>query len=367
MIRLGAIGDVVRTLPALVALRAGYPNAHISWLAEQKAAAVLNGHDALDQVLLFPREALSAALTGRRPGELRRTLNDFVKTLRAERFDLVIDFHAILKSGIISRLSGAPVRVSYAWPDGREFSWLFANRRAQLSPGKRSRYDRNAGLLEFLTLDPQVRDPVIKVDPAARQRMDRAGLSRTASVLLHPGTSSNASHKRYRPSGYAALARELKRSRGLDSIVSVGTTTEERALADRVVAASDGAARLAPETPELADLTALIERVLLFVGSDSGPLHIATAVGTPAVQILGPTDPVENEPRSGTHWERVRIEVPCSPCRRGCGPATCMSIIPHELILDAVLTCLDKSTETRGAHSVRRFQTAPMAIASQWS
>ncbi len=367
IIRLGALGDVVRTLPALMALRAAYPGAHISWLTERAAAGVLDGHDGLDRVIVFPREALGEALRKRRFAALRRSLGEFVKALRAERFDLVIDFHAILKSGIISRLSGAPIRVSYAWPEGREFSWMFANQRARLSPEKRSRYDRNAGLIEFLAIDPEVQNSSLKVDETARRRVARELAGGEAPILLHPGTSGGASYKRYRPSGYAALARELKRRRGLDSIVSTGATAEERSLAEQIVVASDGAARLAPETPELTDLIALIESACLFVGSDSGPLHIATSIGTPAVQILGPTDPIENEPRRGSRWERVQIRVPCSPCRRGCAPATCMSIIPHELVLDAALACLGQTSEPRSAPRVSPSRIEPMAVSQPWS
>jgi ADP-heptose:LPS heptosyltransferase len=361
------MGDVVRTLPALMALRAAYPSAHISWLTERAAAGVLDGHDGLDQVIHFPREALSEFLRKRRFGALCRALSEFVKTLRAERFDLVIDFHAILKSGLISRASGAPTRVSYAWPDSREFSWMFANQRARLPDRKMSRYDRNAALIDFLAIDAEVRDPSLKVDQAARRRVARELRLGEAPILLHPGTSEGTSYKRYRPSGYAALARELKRRRGLDSIVSAGGTAEERALAEQIVAASGGAARLAPETPRLADLIALIERARLFVGSDSGPLHIATSIGIPAVQILGPTDPVENEPRRGSRWERVRIQVPCSPCRRGCVPATCMSIIPHELVASAVFACLEETSKPRSTLRARSSGSQPLAIAQPWS
>lgn len=367
IIRLGAMGDVVRTLPALQALRAAYPRAHISWLAERSAAGVLSGRDGLDQLILFPREALTESLRARRFGELWRELAAFLKTLRAERFDLVIDFHAILKSGAIARLCGARTRVSYARPYSREGSWLFANHRAQLSPRKLSRYDRNAGLIQFLAIDPEVQEPPLTVDEDARRRMAHALKGVEVPILIHPGSSGAATYKRYRPSGYAGLARELKRSRGLDSVVTLGTTVEERALAEEIVAASDGAARLAPKTPHLADLVALIARARLFVGSDSGPLHLATSLGTPAVQILGPTDPIENEPRKGSRWERVQVRVPCSPCRRGCAQATCMSIIPHELLVAAALKCLEKSRGTARLSRTESSRTPVVAITQPWN
>lgn len=130
------------------------------------------------------------------------------------------------------------------------------------------------------------------------------------------------------------------------------------------------AARLAPATPELADLIALIDRARLFVGSDSGPLHLATSLGTPAVQIMGPTDPIENEPQPGSRWRRVRIPVPCSPCRRGCAQATCMTIIPHDLVLEAALECLvEASDEPRDkalAKPMALSRIPKVAVAQSW-
>ncbi|MCH7599718.1 MAG: glycosyltransferase family 9 protein [Myxococcales bacterium] len=366
IIRLGAMGDVVRTLPALQALRVAYPDAHISWLVEKRAAGVLEGRDDLDRVIQFPREHLMDLLRRRQFDELWRQLTGFVRALRAGQFDLVIDFHAILKSGVLAMLSGARTRVSYSWPFSREWSFLFANHRARLSPHKMSRYDRNAGLLKFLAID-SVETAILTVDKAADTRMGLALNGSKAWILIHPGSSSGADYKRYRPSGYADLARGLKRRTGLDSIVAQGTSAEERALAEEIVAGSRGAARLAPATSDLAELIALIDRARLFVGSDSGPLHLATSLGTPAVQIMGPTDPIENEPRRGTHWKRVRLPVPCSPCRRGCAQATCMAIIPHDLVLEAALECLADSRNSSAAKRMALSRTPAVSIAQPWA
>ena len=134
MVRLGALGDVVRTLPAFRALRAGYPGAHITWLVERKAAGALAGQPGLDEVLVFPREELSARLRAWDLPGLWRRARSVRASLRARRFDLVLDFHGILKSGLLSRMTGAPVRVGYAPPHGRELAWLFANLRVRLDP-----------------------------------------------------------------------------------------------------------------------------------------------------------------------------------------------------------------------------------------
>jgi ADP-heptose:LPS heptosyltransferase len=117
--------------------------------------------------------------------------------------------------------------------------------------------------------------------------------------------------------------------------VSAGPARADRSLAEAVVAASQGAARLAPPTPTLGDLAVLFAASRLYIGSDSGPMHVASLVGTPVLQLLGPTDPVENAPWSETPSRQLRIQVPCSPCRSGCAAATCMRGIPVETVLAA--------------------------------
>jgi ADP-heptose:LPS heptosyltransferase len=114
------------------------------------------------------------------------------------------------------------------------------------------------------------------------------------------------------------------------------------------VEASGGAARLAPPTSGFEDLAASLEAARLFVGGDSGPLHVASLVGTPVVQILGPTHPVENRPWAATPWRRVCIPVACSPCRRGCAAAHCLRVIPPELVARAAIDLFD-ATRPAGA------------------
>jgi ADP-heptose:LPS heptosyltransferase len=119
------------------------------------------------------------------------------------------------------------------------------------------------------------------------------------------------------------------------SIVTAGPAAEERAFAEAVLGAAGGAARAAPETPSLLDLAALFARARLYVGGDTGPMHVASLVGTPVVQLLGPTDPVENAPFAGTPSRTVRVQVGCNPCRRGCATATCMRVIAPGAVLEA--------------------------------
>lgn len=349
VIRLGAIGDVVRTLPAVSTLRAACPAARITWLVERAASSILEGQPWIDEVRIFPRESLRTAIRGARVATLVREAWAFVRALRGERFDLVLDFHGILKSGLLARASGAPLRVGYAPPFGRELAWLFANARARLTPERASRFDRNEALVRFLGVRAASAAVPLLVDPAAREKIAVALGPGPAPVVVHPGTSAGTPHKRWPAAGYAALARALRSKRGVFTVVSAGPDAAERASAAEVVRLAGGAARLAPETTSLADLAALFVQCRLYAGGDTGPMHVASLAGTPVVQIMGPTDPVENEPWSGTPSRTVRAGVGCSPCRRGCSAATCMAAVSPQAVIEAALTLLDAAPTEPGA------------------
>jgi ADP-heptose:LPS heptosyltransferase len=341
VIRLGAVGDVVRTLPAVSVLRTGYPDAHITWIVESGAASLLEAQPWIDEVLVFPRTRLVGHVRAGRVAAAWHDLRAFLVGLRSRRFRMVVDFHSILKSGVLSRASGAPIRVAYAHPYGREGAWLFANARARLAPERCSRFVRNAALTEYLGFAHAPHPQPLHVPDEVRTRMAAAlGGGDRPIVVLHPGTSDGTPHKRFPPEGYAAVARALRDRCAADVRVSVGPARDDRRLAEAIVAGADGAARVAPTTASLLELAGLFAESQLYVGSDTGPMHVASLVGTPVVQILGPTDPVENAPYDATPSRTVRVPVACSPCRRGCSAATCMRVIPPARVVDAARALL---------------------------
>jgi ADP-heptose:LPS heptosyltransferase len=358
VIRLGAMGDVIRTLPAVSALRAGYPSARISWLVEPHAASLLEAQPWIDEVLVFPRPQIARHARAGRWLSAGSALRRFLAELRARRFDLVLDFHSILKSALLAFASGAPVRVAYARPYGREGAWLLASERARLVPGPCSRFVRNAALLEFLGLDARPDPEPLRVPPAVASAMRRA-LGGGRPVALHPGTSDGTPYKRWTPEGYAEVASALAEACGAEVVVTVGPARDDRRLADAIVAAAGGAARLAPETRSLLDLAALFAASRLYVGGDSGPMHVASLVGTPVVQLLGPTDPVENAPFAGTPSRTLRVPVACAPCRRGCAAATCMRLIRPDRVVEAARQLLGEPPAAAGGAPQRIAPEGP--------
>lgn len=339
VVRLGALGDVVRTLPAVSALRAAYPGAHLAWLVEPASRGAVEGQPWVDEVLEFPRGCLTDDLRRLRLGRFVARLAGFVRALRGRRFDLVVDFHAIAKSALLARASGAAARVGYAAPFAREGAAWLASARAVLAARRLPRFARNLALVEFLGVPAAARQAPLRVSADARRALAEALGPAPAPVVIHPGSSASTPHKRWSVEGWAAVARGLA-GEGWRVLVSHGPGGAERAIADAIVAAAGGAAQPAPATGSLAELAALLEHARLFLGSDSGPLHVASLVGTPVVQLLGPTDPVENAPHPGTPSRTVRVPVACSPCRRGCAAATCMARIAPDAVLAAARTLL---------------------------
>jgi heptosyltransferase-1 len=340
VIRLGALGDVVRTLPAVSALRAAYPRAHLAWMVEPGSAGVLEHQGWIDEVLVFPRAGLLESLRRGRWLRAAREATGFVGMVRSRRFDLVLDFHSILKSGILSALSAGGRRIGYAAPYGRELSWAFARERARLHPRRVSRFERNDALVRYLGVTTVPAARPLEPPAAALRRVEAELGTGPAPVAIHPGTSDATPYKRWTPTGYAAVARALRDQCGRSSLVTVGPARHDREFAEAVVKAAAGAAAIAPATPRIGDLMALFSRCSLYVGSDTGPMHVASLVGTPVVQLLGPTDPVENAPWEATPSRTLRVQIGCNPCRRGCAAATCMQVIDPERVVEAARSLL---------------------------
>jgi ADP-heptose:LPS heptosyltransferase len=329
VIRLGALGDVVRTRFTLPGLRALYPAARIDWLVEDRAAAGLEGVAGLDDVVPVPRTRLSLRDPLRGLARLRALVSD----LRARRYDMVVDFHSILKSAALARLTGAPLRVGYAAPLAREGSSRLYTHAVRVAPTHLSRFERNAALVQYLGGEVPPGPPPLELNGEMPPELEAvpAGL-----VVMHPGTSESTRYKRWSPEGYAEVARGLRQSLGLESLVTWGPVAAERSAAERVVAQADGAARLSPPTRGISDLLALLRRGRLFIGSDSGPMHLASLAGLPVVALFGPTDPLENEPFPGLPCRVVRVDVGCNPCREGCPVLTCMAAIEAPQVVEAV-------------------------------
>lgn len=287
--RLSAIGDCVLTMPLACALRDAYPNAWIGWVAEKGGATLLEGHPAIDQVIVAPKNVLTSA---KRLWRLRAQL----QPLQA---DIALDPQGLLKSSVLGWISGAKRRIGFRPPVGRECSHWLNNQLVTCT--QRHVVHRYRELLTALDVEPTpVRFDLPK--PLQNQRSIAAWLysqhlDEKSIAMINPGAGWDS--KLWPAERYAAVARYLDAEQDLRSVV-VWADERERAWAKQIVAASNGAATLAPHT-SLPDLAALARQAALFVGSDTGPLHIAAAVGCPCVGIYGPTDPADCGPFGPGH------------------------------------------------------------------
>jgi 3-deoxy-D-manno-octulosonic-acid transferase/heptosyltransferase-1 len=336
IIRLSAIGDVVRTLPALSSLRRQFPDAHIAWAVEDKSKGILEGHPHLDEIIMFQRVRFVQALKSpTRFPEAVSLLREFVGKLRAGRFDLVLDFHGILKSGIIAFVSGSPNRAGFRRAFVKEFSHLFTNRKVDLADARLPRVERNLELVRpFVSPDSITGSPTLGLTESHRDRV-RAWVAETFGnarplVAVHSGTSRSL--KKWLPRSFALLCDMLAESLGAKVMLTWGPGEYDEARAISSLARSRP--ELGMRTTSLLDLAALIERCDLMITVDSGPMHIGSAVGVPVVAIFGPTDVRVNAP----YWQPVRVlvsDIDCRPCEEDCTFARCMEMVTPEAVFDA--------------------------------
>lgn len=326
LIKPSAIGDVVHTLPILKLLRDRFPQSHISWLLTPACAGLLEGHPLLDEIILFERKRLGASW---RSTSAARDLLGLAKELRGRAFDLVIDLQGLFRSGLFTRISGAPVRVGFA--NAREWAWLGYTHRIAVSTMEQHAIERYLTLAESLGCPRGPVDFVFATDERDRQFVRNLLGSDDPYAVLVPGT--NWPTKRWPIEYFKAMVKPLQDRFGLRSIAA--GAPGEIDLAGMI----DGSLNLAGKT-NLRQLTALLEGANLVICNDSGPMHIAAALGKPMVAAFGPTNPV----RTGPYLRAdaiIRIDIPCSPCySRTCSHQSCLKWLSIDAVLKQAATQL---------------------------
>jgi len=345
IIRLSAIGDVARTLPALRALRATYASAFIAWVVEDSAADLLRGHPDLDRVFVLERSQWKKDFRSLNTcGTPFLQLASIMKDIRKEGFDLALDFHGILKSGLISFFSGAAVRAGLRRTYCKEANYLFNNYHVDVGTNAISRIERNLRFVGFLGIAvTDHHEPVIPISDVDRASIDRFFGDHTLAdhwplIAIHPGTSRKTLYKRWDPSCYAALADRLIEQHNAKIVWTWGPG--ELSTVQAVVAMMKHDSIIAGSVT-LKQLAELFRRCALFVGSDSGPMHIASFMKTPVVVIYGPTDPVVNAPYRQERSFILRKDVSCNPCReKNCSRLDRMAAVTTEEVFHAATELL---------------------------
>ncbi len=326
IVRIGSLGDLVHAIPVAAALRRAFPGIVIDWLVAAKHRPLLDLVPVIDQRLTI----------GDAP------LPDLIRRLRRARYDVALDLQGLLKSAVLARASGARRVVGFGTRDLREpFARLFYTETrdtAGRSPGRPPHVIvQNLALLESLGVP--LGEPEFPIDvgdsPVARRVADETG---GRYALLNPGAAWP--NKRWPPERFAAVATALGDRHGLTSIVLWGPGEEP--LARQVAAGAGGAARVSPATT-IADLLALSRGASLMVSGDTGPAHLAAAVGAPIVGLYGPTLPERNGPWSSGDVTVSRADVCRCHLRRRCHlPIMCLL----DIHVDDVLAAAERRLRT---------------------
>ena len=277
IVRLGSLGDLVHALPAVSAIRRAYPDASIDWLVDDVHREFLELVPVVTAIVPLVARTAAAWL------EVRRAL-------RARQYDVALDFQGLLKSATLARLSGARRVIGFDRRSARESAaaLLYTERRA--TGEGRHVIEKNLALAASLGIRSDALEfPLRAVDSPAVAAIRRQGLDRF--VLINGGAAWP--NKRWPPDRLGRIAAWLRDRHGLMSVALWGPGELE--LANAVVRSSSGAAIVAPET-RIRDLVAVSRAAALIVSGDTGPTHIAAAVGTPVVALFGPTNPRRNGP-----------------------------------------------------------------------
>ncbi len=309
IIKPSSFGDVIHAMPVLHGLRTRFPRARISWLVANSCAGLLEGHPDVDEVIRFDRKRY-----GRIGRSLRPTIEfiRFLVDLRHRSFDLVLDLQGLFRSAFLTLAAGARVTLGFA--NAREFAPLFYTRRIPVPDPDMHAVDRNylfADALGFGDLPVAFNLPVRgEAAEAMTAVLAEHGIAPGRPyALMAPGTRWET--KRWAAAGFAEVARRIRSELGLP-VVLIGMEDEVAVAREVEQAAGGGVVNLAGQT-KLPELIALVAGAALCVMHDSGPMHLATALGRPMVAIYGPTSPQRTGPYHRPEAV-ARLDLLCSPC-----------------------------------------------------
>ncbi len=281
IIKPSALGDVATTLPLLCDLKEMFPKSRIDWLIDPALADLVRGHDAVNELIYFDRRKIAGWFTH---GTARSNLRALMRTLNDNRYDMVLDAQGLLRSAFLARASRAPVRIGFA--DAREGARFLYTHHSRVSRPSALAVVRMRSLAAVIGSPSGRAEFRMPIQSAALEKV--AGLlpgSQSAAAVI-PGARWDA--KRWSEHGYSQIVRHLADS-GM-KVVVLGAPGEQALCQQVVDQAGVAAVNLAGRTT-LAELIAAISLCRIVIGNDSGPLHVAAALGRPLVGLYGPTNP----------------------------------------------------------------------------
>src|ERR1700723_1145555 len=326
LVRLSSLGDVVHALPAASALRDAFPDARIDWVIDARWQRLLEGNPDINEAIAFDRKQAGA-------------LSSLIRKLRAAQYTCAIDFQGLYKSALLALASGAPRRIGFQSSYAREglVAGFYTDR---LNPHGPHKVDHNCTLVEGAGAQLGLPRFPLAVRPddedlVARELNNR---SITDFYVLNPGGGWLS--KCWPAERYGELHRKLAERHGWRAVVTVGPG-EENLARDLIHAAGDSAPIAIPLA--LGPLMAVLRRAKLMVSADTGPLHIASALGSPVVGLFGPTDPARNGPYGGRSIVVRKAEAGETTYKRGASYSAAMLRIEVSDVLGAIDRLLERT------------------------
>jgi lipopolysaccharide heptosyltransferase I len=331
IVKLGSIGDIVHTLPAVAAIRRHLLSAGISWVAEKRSAGILHGNPLIDRLVEIDTRSMRAGSID----EMLKELKSQVRELRGEKYDVALDFQGLIKSAVVAKLSGAKQRYGFAGKALREPASRILLSDAVRIPAQTHVVRKNLLLARAALGVDSSQKPEFPIAIDSEDR-DEASLiiSRLGPrfAILNPGGGWPT--KLWDAANYGRLADVIWERLNIQSVLVTGPN--ENSLAERALHASTTGKMIKAE-PSLKGFYALAQQASVYVGGDTGPTHIAIAAGAPIVGIFGPTEWWRNGSIDPNDVCVERIDIGCRlDChRRSCSNWICMDI-NVETVFDAV-------------------------------
>lgn len=329
IVRLGALGDVINGLALANALIEARADLHLGWVGHDLVQPILRGHPALRRVHLWPR------------GGGWRSLLELRRELRAERYDAVLDLQRLAKSALLARAVGTPRTIGFDRGRAKECSWLLHAERVAPADAARPMAEQALDFARHLGLRPGPARIDLPLWPEAEAWAEQRLAGVGSPVALNIGATKPAN--RWPAERWGELARRLKVEGGVEPVLTGGPS--DRPLADAVMERAGVPLVDLVGATDLRQLAAILRRVKTVVSADTGPMHLAAAVGSPIVALFGAADERRTGPL-GQLEHVVRTNPPCAPCgKRDCPRPRhdCMLDLGVERVLSAVRSRLGSS------------------------
>ena len=331
IVKLSAIGDVIHTLPSLAALRLLYPDAHITWVVEEAAADIVKNHPYLNSVIVSQRKSWYKDIQNSKILKPLFNMRSLIKELRQRPYDLVIDFHGLFKSSIIVLLSSGKRKLGY--DSLQELSGLFLNKKIPEDMNKHA-VDRYLDLTRYLGAKIDKAEFVLPPNNDAEANvqilMSKHNLNDENFIAINPIAYWET--KLWDDDNFARLADLIKNNLKMNVVF----TGSEKSIIEGITSKMQTRGINLGGQTTLLELAQVYKKARLVITTDSGPMHLAAAVGTPVVALFGPTDPARTGPYGEGHTI-VRAGLPCSPCfLKKCQTRKCMQDISPEQVLEII-------------------------------